>query len=281
MRFGIDAPVFGDYGDARLLADLAHEAEESGWDGFFIWDHISLGLKERIVDPWVALTAIAMRTKRVRLGPMVTPLARRRPWKLARETVSIDRLSEGRLILGVGLGSPRDLEFERFGEEGDPRIRAKKLDQGLDVLTGLWSGEPFQYRGDQYRLDEVTFLPRPVQSPRIPIWVGMNPPNTAPMRRAARWDGVFPVKSGPDGTRQIPPDELRGILRYIREHRTGDDPFDVVLECPRTGGNPTEASGTLEAYAEAGLTWWIEDIGPWRGSVEDARAKIRRGPPEL
>ena len=281
MLFGIDAPIFGDYGDARTLSELAHEAEKSGWDGFFIWDHMSLGIKENVVDPWVALAAIAMRTERVRIGTMVTPMARRRPWKLARETVSVDRLSNGRLILGVGLGSPKDLEFENFGEEGNPKVRGRMLDEGLEILSGLWKGEPFSHHGEHYRVEETTFLPRPDQSPRIPIWVAGNPPNKPPFRRAARWDGVFPVKPGKTGTQQITPDELANVVTYVKEHRTSAAPFDVVLELARGSSNRAEVRGNLPAYAEAGLTWWLEDVGSWRGPLDEMRDHIRQGPPRI
>ena len=137
MRFGVDVPIKGEYFDPRVLADLAYAAEESGWDGFFVWDHISLGLSEAICDPWVALSAIALRTQRIRIGPMVTPLPRRRPWKLARETVTIDHLSSGRLTLGVGIGSPADVEFESFGDEGDVKMRGAMLDEGLARIPHL------------------------------------------------------------------------------------------------------------------------------------------------
>ncbi len=148
LQFGVLVPNFGNCcGSPRELAELAVEAEESGWDGFFIFDHILYSNDEHVplADPWVALAAIAMNTKRMRIGPLVTPLARRRPWKLARETVSIDHLSKGRLTLGVGLGDPAEVEFTSLGENGEDRVRAEKLDEGLEVLVGLWRGEPFSY----------------------------------------------------------------------------------------------------------------------------------------
>ena len=166
MRFCISIPNFGEYADVRRLAELAKEAEENGWDGCFLWDHINGWTQEPMVDPWVALAVMAAATSRIRLGTMVTPLARRRPWKLARETVTLDHLSGGRLILGVGLGFPPEEEFTRLGEDADDRARARKLDEGLAVLTGLWSGEPFSFQGDEFEIDEATFLPRPLQQPR-------------------------------------------------------------------------------------------------------------------
>ena len=181
MQYGINLPPFGDFGDPRALAELAHEAEQAGWDGFFIWDHIIFDPSfHPMVDPCVGLAAVALSTSRIRIGTMLTPLPRRRPWKLARETVSLDRLSNGRLILGVGIGDPVQWDYGFFGEETDARVRAQHLDEGLDIVAGLWSGERFSYQGQHYQLQEMIFLPKPVQ-PRIPIWVGGNWPNKPPL----------------------------------------------------------------------------------------------------
>ena len=287
MRFAINVPNFGAWSDPRTAADLAREAEDAGWDGFFVWDHI-LGARDwqvPIADPWVLLSAVAMRTERIRLGPMVTPVPRRRPWKLARETVTLDHLSGGRLILGVGLGFPPDAEFEQFGEDGDPRVRAGKLDEGLAVLTGLWSGEPFRFEGRHFRVEETVFLPRPVQQPRIPIWVGAVLPNRAPLRRAACWDGVFPIRMG--GQDEMPPPvtaaDVREVLAVVAAERAGGAadpraPFDVVVS-GETGVDPGRDADELAALAEAGTTWWAEHVNEWRGSVDDMRRHIRRGPP--
>ena len=155
MYCGVHVPNFGPYGDARTLAELAHEAEEAGWDGFFLWDTIATGSASYpLIDPWIALAAIALRTQRVRLGALVTPLPRRRPWKVARETVSLDHLSGGRLIVGVGIGVGSH-EYEYPGEASDPKVCAAMLDEELDVLTGLWSGEPFHYDGVHYHVREA------------------------------------------------------------------------------------------------------------------------------
>jgi alkanesulfonate monooxygenase SsuD/methylene tetrahydromethanopterin reductase-like flavin-dependent oxidoreductase (luciferase family) len=218
---------------------------------------------------------------------MITPLARRRPWKLARETVSVDRLSNGRLILGVGLGDPVQWDFGFFGEVTDAKTRARRLDEGLDILTGLWSGQPFSYQGEQYSMKEVTFRPTPVQSPRIPIWVGGWWPNKLPLRRAARWDGVCPIKR--DGS--ITPAEWRELLGYIQKHRTNLTPFEAVHSGATPGEYTREAAALVESYAEAGVTWWIEPVDPWRfgWSFEVAwapeatvlmRERIQQGPPK-
>ncbi len=287
MQYGINLPPFGDLGDARALADLAREAEAAGWDGFFIWDHMVFDPTwHPIVDPWVGLTAVAMSTTRMRLGTMLTPLPRRRPWKLARETVSLDRLSGGRLTLGVGIGDPVQWEFGFFGEETDAKARAQQLDEGLEILAGLWSGEHFGFSGEHYRLHEMKFVPGPLQTPRIPIWVGGYWPRKPPMRRAAGWDGVIPGRT--DGP--LTPDDWRDMLAYIRQHRTADTPFDAVHTGATSGGDAAKDAETVASFAEAGVNWWIEDISPYRfGWGWDAkwepeatrlmRERVRLGPP--
>ncbi|HEY3232777.1 MAG TPA: LLM class flavin-dependent oxidoreductase [Roseiflexaceae bacterium] len=287
MRYGINLPPFAEFGDARALAELAREAEATGWDGFFIWDHILFDPSwHPIVDPWVGLAAVALSTTRIRLGTLLTPLPRRRPWKLARETASVDRLSDGRLILGVGIGDPVQWEYGFFGEPTDAKLRAKRLDEGLEVLTGLWSGELFAYQGEQYQLQEMKFLPRPIQTPRIPIWVGGWWPNKPPMRRAARWDGVNPGRL--DGA--LTPDDWRDLLAYIGQHRAGAAPFDIVHSGATTGTDAAHDAEAVARYAEVGVNWWIEDVSPYRFGWrwEDPwtleattlmRERVRRGPP--
>ena len=288
MRFGISIPAFADLSDPRVLAELAHDAETAGWDGFFLWDHIFFDPTfHPIADPWVALAAVALRTERMRIGTMITPIARRRPWKLARETVSVDRLSNGRLTLGVGLGDPVQWDFGFFDEVTDSKTRARRLDEGLDILTGLWSGQPFSYQGEQYKvMKEVTFRPTPIQTPRIPIWVGGWWPNKPPLRRAARWDGVYALKANGE----ITPEEWRELLAYVQKYRTSTAPFDAAHAGATPGDNPTQAADLIQPYADAGVTWWIEPIDPWRfgWSYEVAwdpeatvlmRERIRQGPP--
>ena len=289
MRFGISVPAFADFSNPRDLAQLAHDAEAAGWDGFFIWDAVFFDPTfHPMADPWVALAAVALNTQHMRIGTMVTPIARRRPWKLARETVSVDRISNGRLILGVGLGDPVQWDFGFFGDETDPKIRARKLDEGLDILTGLWRGEPFSYQGEQYNVKEVTFRPTPIQSPRIPIWVGGWWPNKPPLRRAARWDGVCPAKWGGS----ITPEEWRELLAYIQKHRTATTPFDAVHSGATPGDDLSKAAELVEAYADAGVTWWVEPVDPWRfgwsfevpwdpEATVLMRERVRQGPPRL
>ena len=279
MRYAIDSPILGDYSSARTLGELALVAEESGWDGFFIWDHLTLDGTKPIVDPWVALSVMASMTTRIRIGTAVTPIPRRRPWKLARETVSVDHLSGGRLTLGVGLGSPANTEYERFGEEGDIKIRAAKLDEGLDVLTGLWTGKTFSYRGDHFLVDEARFLPSPVQSPRIPIWVGATWPNKAPLRRAARWDGVYPIY-WEGSVNAMSPAILKTIIEYIGEYREGGQAFDAVAGGADMDGDRSKLEDNAMAYAEAGATWYAAPIGPQVGNIDEAKAWIQEGQPK-
>ena len=287
MRYGVSVPPFGPYGDPRDLAGLAARTEAAGWDGFFVWDHMIYDPSfHPIADVWVGLAAVALRTRHLTIGTMVTPLARRRPWKVARETVSLDRLSGGRFVLGVGLGDPAQWEYGFFGEETDARVRAAKLDEALAILAGLWTGEPFRFTGRHYSIAEVTFKPAPVQRPRIPVWVGGWWPNEAPLRRAARWDGMAPITWG----RDLRPEELAEAVAYVRRHRESDAAFDVVASGGTSPG-PVDAA-RMAAYAGAGATWWLEDISPWRfgadpeaqWSDQDSMAIERRvagGPPAV
>ncbi|GAC1353917.1 MAG: LLM class flavin-dependent oxidoreductase [Ktedonobacteraceae bacterium] len=279
MHFAIDLPPFGPFSDPHLVAELAHEAEEAGWDGFFLWDHINYKLAGAtepigIADPWIHLAAIALRTKRMKLGPMVTPLPRRRPWKLARETVTLDQLSGGRLILGIGLGSDYDGEYHDFGETTDARVRGEMLDEGLAILTRLWSGEEFSYEGQQYQLSQVQFLPTPVQQPRIPIWIAGNWPHKKPFRRAASFDGVYPQKSGG----ALTPEDFREILASIQSQRTRTTPFDAIAFGLTSGTDKAADTAHVASFAQAGATWWLEHFAP-QHTVERVRQRIHQGPP--
>ena len=280
-RCAVGVPTVSTFGDPRMLVELAVAAEEAGWDGFFLWDHLLWHEPGgHVADPTVVISAIAARTERIRFGIMVNLLARRRAAKVARETVTLDVLSGGRLIVGAGLGS-LPAEFTAFGENADPRVRAARLDESLHLLDALWTGQPVTFHGEYLTATDVTMLPRPVQRPRIPIWCGGRWPNRPPFRRAARWDGVLPTHTGYGLGETMPPDELRAVIRYTREHRTADGPFDVALE-GRTDGSAADRGGQLvAAYVRAGLTWWIEALGWWRGTPADAMARVRQGPPAV
>ncbi len=272
MRFAVGIPNLGDYADPRVLADVARLAEESGWDAVFCWDHLSR-LGEPATDPQVALAAMALATERVILGTMVTPLARRRPAKVARETVALDRLSGGRLVLGVGLGSRDEEEFASFGDADDRVVRGQMLDEALDVLTALWTGEPVAHDGLHYRAHTAAgFRPVPVQRPRIPIWVAGTWPAKPAFRRAARYDGLFPTFRGVGAPTNVDPEQLAEAVAYTMSHREpGLPPLEVAIE----GASPADVP--LDVYAAAGLTWWVETIGWFRGSPEEMRRTCRRG----
>jgi alkanesulfonate monooxygenase SsuD/methylene tetrahydromethanopterin reductase-like flavin-dependent oxidoreductase (luciferase family) len=256
-------------------------AEEQGWDGFFVWDHLLYHDQSwDVADPVAVIAAVAARTARIRIGVLVNVLARRRIGEVARESVTVDLLSGGRLVVGAGLGSLA-AEFTAFGESADARQRAARLDESLGLLDALWSGEPVTVRGQYLTATDVRMLPRPVQRPRIPVWCGGRWPAKAPFRRAARWDGVMPTHAGYGLGQTMPPDELRAVVQYTRQHRTGDGPFDVILEGRTDGAAPGRGAGQVVPYLEAGLTWWIEALGWWRGSPQDAMNRVRQGPPAL
>ncbi|XKK38623.1 LLM class flavin-dependent oxidoreductase [Nocardiopsis sp. ARC36] len=245
MRRALYLPPFGELAHPGVLADLAVLAEEAGLDGVFLWDHVVRPLNPGlpVCDPWIALAAMASRTGRITLGTRVTPLSRRRPQVVARQSVALDQLSGGRFVLGVGLGGDNGGELGRLGEVTAARDRAKMLDEGLDLLRRLWSGEEVHHEGPHYRVDGLRFLPPPVRRTGIPVWVAARSAKEAPLRRAARFDGLCP---------EVPPEELREMLAVVAEHRGGLEGFEVAA-----GGPPGEDP---EPYREAGATWWLHQF---------------------
>jgi alkanesulfonate monooxygenase SsuD/methylene tetrahydromethanopterin reductase-like flavin-dependent oxidoreductase (luciferase family) len=287
MRYSVYVPNFGDFAAPETFADVARGAEEAGWDGLLVWDHVveQKDLRREIADPWILLTAAALATNRIRLGTAITPVARRRPAKLAREVTTLDRLTGGRMILGVGLGAPVRDEYASFGDTTDTRVLAQRLDEGIHALDLLWSGEPVTYHGNQVTLDDVAFLPTPVQRPRVPVWVGGLWPNKAPMRRAARWDGAIPGTAGMTQARPPEVHEVRDLVRFLRDRRVenglADKPFDIAIG----GASPTGAAGRdlVGPLADLGVTWWNECM-PWGDTLERAEPILRRieqGPPRI
>jgi alkanesulfonate monooxygenase SsuD/methylene tetrahydromethanopterin reductase-like flavin-dependent oxidoreductase (luciferase family) len=277
MKYGLDVSTASTYSDPRILADLAAEAEAAGWDGFFVWDAIFARPSSLpMTDPWIALAAAALQTHRIRLGAMVTPLARRRPWQVARQTAALDHLSNGRLIFGVGLGY-QALDFEAFGETADPKTRGEKLDEGLTIVTGLWKGKRVNFQGKHYQINNVKFMPQPLQEPRIPIWIAGYWPNHKPFRRAARWDGVLPGKVD---EAEFTPEDLREVLAYVQQHRQETGSFDVAVY-GFTPSNPGRAEKIIRPWIDAGATWWREGIGDWRGTLKTVQNRIRSGPPGI
>jgi alkanesulfonate monooxygenase SsuD/methylene tetrahydromethanopterin reductase-like flavin-dependent oxidoreductase (luciferase family) len=262
-------PIFDALADPITVARLAGEAEASGWHGVFVWDHLRWRAPVRqVADPWITLAAIASATERVRLGPMVTPLARRRPTKVARETATLDRLSGGRLTLGIGLGSDTSgSELSKTDEQLDDRRRAAMLDESLAILGAAWSGETVHHHGEHYTVDGIQFLPRPVQTPGVPVWVAALPGRVNPLRRAARHDGFFPVNLDH-------PDQLAEMLAVITDLRAETDraetAYDVAVGLP-LGADPMP-------YVAAGATWWMPELDPMTMSLDLVRGVIRDGP---
>ena len=279
MRHGIILTTFTD--DPRELADAAAEAEAAGWDGVFTWDAISIGEGTTIHDPWVTMAAITMRTERVRIGAILTPPARRRPWKLAREAMTLDRLSNGRMVLPVGLGALDDLGFGNVGEPTEVRARAELLDESLDILVGLWSGEPFAYEGRHYRFGPMSFRPTPVQRPRIPIWVAAAWPRERSMRRALRWDGMLVQVHNKAGRgRAVTPKDVRAIAEHAARERAAsglEGPWEIVVEGSTPADDPAAAAAEARRWAGAGATWRLES--DWSASLEAVRRRIAAGPP--
>jgi alkanesulfonate monooxygenase SsuD/methylene tetrahydromethanopterin reductase-like flavin-dependent oxidoreductase (luciferase family) len=270
MRSGLFVPLFEELADPVTVARLAAEAEEAGWQGFFVWDQVRW--REPVLsvaDSWITLAAMASATETIRLGPLVTPLARRRPAKVARETATLDQLSGGRLTLGVGLGSDRFAnEFSITGEELDDRRRARMLDESLEILTAAWSGDPVHHRGEHYTVNGMRFLPRPVQRPGVPIWVAGFLGNTKPLRRAARYQGFFPANlEDPD---QLA--EVAAAVTALREQSGRDttEPYDMVAALP--------PSTDPAPYAAAGATWWLADVPPDAATADRVRGVIHDGP---
>lgn len=278
LHYGVELPNVG--ADARTLAEMAHEAEEMGWDSVFLEDYIvdPRDPAGPTVDPWVALGAMAMTTSRIRLGCQVTPLPRRRPWKLVREAITLDHLSDGRVTLGIGLGDNGDDSFTHFGEEMDARTRAAMVEEGIDVIHGLMSAQSFSYQGSFYQVDDVTFTPAPLQQPRIPIWIGGGWPRKSFVRRAARCDGACPYYNtgSLEEWRDFTPEDIARFRAEIAAERGGElGSFDIALGGNKRGADIGEERTKRVALAEAGMTWYVE-YAP--GTIEEMRSVIRQGP---
>lgn len=294
MKYGVYAPTFNDYGEPERLVELAIAAETAGYDGFFIWDHLAIdadgGLE--LVDATVMLGAIAQATRRIRIGALVTPLARRRPWKFAKEMVTLDRLSDGRVTLGVGLGEPAEVEFVAFGEDGAARTRAARLDEGLAILDPLLRGEYVDHAGSHYTIRHARLAPLPVQLPRMPIWVAATLPARAGVRRALRWDGIVPVRlprtaaahvAGATDWSQwwLSADELAVLVGEIEHGHPAGAAFDIVASGRIAFERPATALSTIADYADAGANWWLEWVDETPGSAARTLAAIHRGPPDF
>jgi alkanesulfonate monooxygenase SsuD/methylene tetrahydromethanopterin reductase-like flavin-dependent oxidoreductase (luciferase family) len=286
MRFSINIPNFGDFADASTVARVASAVEDAGWDALFVWDHVVHDKRHQrsFGDPWMLLTAAALATERIRLGPMVTPVPRRRPQQLARQVSTLDNLSGGRVIFGAGLGGPIEDEYGSFGEPTDAKLLAERLDDGLYLMDRYWSGESVTHEGRHYKVHDVTLLPRPLQRPRVPVWIGGFWPHRAPMRRAARWEGAVPLFLSAGHGQPPPVGEVRDLVAYVRRHRDGDP--DGQFEVALGGASPVDTSAArdlLGPLIEAGATWWDErrPIDDEVDRLEPVLRRIEAGPPIL
>ena len=285
MKFGVI--VTG--GAAHEQLELARMAEAAGWDGVFTWDGIHVGDDIETYDPWALMAAFAVVTKRVILGAIIHPLPRRKPRELARQAVTVDRLSDGRLVLPVGLGALGDAGVTGFGEPTERRVRAERLDESLEILLGLWSGEPYEFHGHHYAFPgPLAFRPTPVQRPRIPIWVVGAWPSERSMSRVLRYDGWLPYwlskRDDPDGlARPDSPDQLAEVRDWIAERRSLEG-FEIVIEGSTSTDDPASAAATVQAWADAGATWWLEvdwsnfDVAPQRRRIEAGTPSGSRRP---
>jgi alkanesulfonate monooxygenase SsuD/methylene tetrahydromethanopterin reductase-like flavin-dependent oxidoreductase (luciferase family) len=280
MKFGFIIPS----GSAKGIVGLAAEAEDAGWDGFFYYDDVYTDSKTEMSSAWPVMAAIAVTTKKIRFGSLLTAVGRRRPWEVARESVTVDHLSNGRLILPTGLGWAGDGAYTKAGMPSDRRVRAEMLDEGLEILDGLWSGKPFRYEGKYNQLKSMTFIPRPFQRPRIPIWVVGAWPRPKSMRRVLKYDGLIPVIKKADGVHdEVPPERIREMKEFVERNRVVRGrmrkEFDVVVG-GETPMDEMKAGRIVAPYAESGATWWTETM--WGVSrMSDVRNRIRAGPPKL
>jgi alkanesulfonate monooxygenase SsuD/methylene tetrahydromethanopterin reductase-like flavin-dependent oxidoreductase (luciferase family) len=282
MKYGLSLPNGGVCGDARILAELGCLAEKAGWDGVFVEDYIVHQSDGAVptCDPWIALAAMAVGTTRIKLGTSVTPLNRRRPWKVAREAVALDQLSNGRFILGIGSGDAGEAGFSRVNEVRDARERSKILDEALDVILGLWTGKPFSYQGHYFQVDEMTFLPTPVQQPRIPILVGGGWPLPGPSLRAARFEGCCLYKQHePGDSSDWTPEEVRTLKEFIESHRSEQQrgtAYEIKLGGRSRSDDWEQDRALMKSLAGAGVTWWVEYVPA--SELEIMRTSVRQGP---
>ena len=273
VKFGLLLPTGGPFKDPQTMAEIAKLSEDAGWDGIFLWDSIG----PSAVDVWIALAAISIKTEKIKLGNMVTAVARRRPWKLAKEAVAIDQLSKGRLIFGAGLGD--DAVFAPFGEDTNKIIRAQKLDEGLKLLNKIWSGEKVDFEGQHYQVKNVQYS-KPIQEPRIPIWLGGLWPAKGPFKRAAKWDGMMPhtIRSARDVSARLSVDEVKEIMKLIENHRSEPmDTFQLAM-LSHTPEDHVGAAAVIEPYIDHGMKWWVESTFEWRIPYDQALERIKKGP---
>jgi alkanesulfonate monooxygenase SsuD/methylene tetrahydromethanopterin reductase-like flavin-dependent oxidoreductase (luciferase family) len=277
LKFGFVIPG----GRAKTVVNFAREAERAGWDGVFYYDSIWIEELPEVHSAWAILGAIAVNTSKIRIGSFLTAVARRNPWELAREAVTVDHLSGGRLIFPTGLGTLDDGGYSKVGLPTERRIRAEKLDEGLEILNGLWRGKPFSYQGKHFKFEKMAFKPRPIQEPRIPIWVIAAWGREKSMRRALKWDGIIPTKITSKGNfEKVTPDDVESIKDYVRTRRKQKGRFDIVIDQQISDKDWKNSREVIQPYADAGATWWTDAL--WNYStLSKVEEKIKRGPPSL
>ena len=277
MKFGLNVLISWNQDTIRFLLELIKEAENSGWDGFFLWDHLAFPWPSEVAEPWTVLSAAATFTKNIKMGTIVTPLARHRPQSFARQLTTLDHISEGRVILGAGLGNPYD--FEPYGEKSKNKVLAKKLDESLNIISQLWTGTPVTYQGKYYKINGISYQPTPIQKPKIPIWIGGV--SIGALKRAARWDGWCPV--GPSesaGQRGTSLEEIKESIKKIEEIRGNLKNYDIVY----TVDFPTvnfDQNKFLMKCKSVGVTWILDHLYGLRMTEKEALDKVKQGPPQI
>ena len=280
IRYGISLIQFNELADPEKVIDIAIAAEESGWDGIFLPDHLLFDRNNvsSIAETWILLSAIAARTIKIKIGTYVSALPRYHPWQFAKMTATLDVLSKGRLILGIGLGGP-SVEYEAFGEQYDLRVLAEKMDESIDIIQGLWEGKHFSYSGKHYQISDACLLPKPNQTPRIPLILGGSWPNKKPFIRGAKYDGIMPIhKNFPQ---DLTPQELAEIISIINKNRTAAEPFEVIVS-GSSFFTPDKRKEMIQPYVDAGITWWLEHVNTlMQPSVDAMFDWVKQGPPQL
>jgi len=274
MKFGLFTYNFNEHADANLLLNFGIEAEKAGWDGVFLADHLHYKNTIKLISPWIILSGIATRTETIKLGTWVTAVPRRLPWQLAQDLATLDHLSNGRVILGAGLGAPPE-DYSDYGTEYDLKQLAKRFDESLDIINGLWGHENFSYEGDVFKINNVNLFPKPVQQPRIPILIAGRWPAKNPIKRGARWDGIMPISK--DFPQQIPVDEIQNCIDFFHTSRTSDSPGEVVLIYTKDSPRIEEFLPLCESM---GVTWMLFATHPDMNSTQDPLEYIKQGPPK-
>lgn len=279
LRYGLSVYNFGDFADARRVADLARAAEAARWEALLVWDHLAFCWGPPSGDPWTLITAAALATERILVGTDVSVIARERPLPFANRVATVDRLSGGRVVLGVGIGGAPE-EYRKAGEPVDLRERSALSDEVLEVVELLLVGERVRHAGPRVVVDDVTLAPLPIQ-PAVPVWIGGS--SSGARRRAARHDGWVPVTVDDEGRPNLTPADVRDALAQIRDLRIADGippiaPFDVGIHGETPGPGP-DGAAIVRPWLDAGATWWLESIHGWRGSTDDLFARVAAGPP--